>query len=639
MPLDLLNPHALQQNYVHQLRQTIDAYSPTFVVIGEALQNALDAVRESAQARRVNVEIDLDDRKVVVADDGGGFPNDPNLLFLGGSNKAGKGLSGLVGVGLKVVLFSSSYFRIRARSAGTSLYFEMVDAFRFDENPAPELLAPETFADDPEPLAADGTELEYRFPTGLTLDPIDGFFKDMWAQCLPAGIDHGFGKLIQQSVETDTFPNRLAALISSFLRRFTYVGNVRAGVGQLPELDGCEVTVRLRCSDAAAVEPHVRELMDGHDEVEWQMAPKYLSVAETVKWRPPPRPSIQAHKLGAGGKNLTRVFSGFDHLVLSSAAEYEDLLVHATNTVRSPDIDEYRASLFPKINSIVLTIGRIPEFDDFLPGSSRRVISAGGVATAHDVSLTRGRNQQYVRCFDVVVDVEAELNYGKTHLKDGHLVNRINRYLNDAYLATIQTAAANWVGKINIDDDDDDVATEYITRADLALAGLATRKVPRDENDVIGLFYELAGLGYFPDIRVYGLSQKDRYDGRAALRRESDDASVLDPDSDARLRTIEFKVHASSVVTDCLRGDKDAKDIDLLIAWDEGTSSSDIFGFADIAHSRAYQRPQGRHTYAHVQRYLQDTNTGAEVQVLLLEPLVKLIADGGLPVPGADAAE
>ena len=48
--MDLLTPlgaeQQMRQNYIHQLNETVGAYSPTYIFIGEALQNALDAVRE-----------------------------------------------------------------------------------------------------------------------------------------------------------------------------------------------------------------------------------------------------------------------------------------------------------------------------------------------------------------------------------------------------------------------------------------------------------------------------------------------------------------------------------------------------------------------------------------------------------------
>lgn len=63
--LDLLTPQGPEddrrQNYIHQLRQTIDAYDPTNVFVGEALQNALDAVRQAGDRKGGHkIEITMD---------------------------------------------------------------------------------------------------------------------------------------------------------------------------------------------------------------------------------------------------------------------------------------------------------------------------------------------------------------------------------------------------------------------------------------------------------------------------------------------------------------------------------------------------------------------------------------------------
>ena len=86
---DLLRPTHLFDNYRHQLRQTISAYSPTMTVLGEALQNAIDAIVETddGSSHLIEVELDFDERSVKVTDTGVGFSNNPNLLFLGGGTK------------------------------------------------------------------------------------------------------------------------------------------------------------------------------------------------------------------------------------------------------------------------------------------------------------------------------------------------------------------------------------------------------------------------------------------------------------------------------------------------------------------------------------------------------------------------
>ena len=117
--LDLLNPSNLYEHYQHQLKQTISAYNPTQIVLGEALQNAIDAIVEvgDGAVHEINIKLDLDHRVVTVTDNGVGFENDPSLLFLGGGTKrsGNRKLFGFVGVGLKVVLFSSKNFSLRSR--------------------------------------------------------------------------------------------------------------------------------------------------------------------------------------------------------------------------------------------------------------------------------------------------------------------------------------------------------------------------------------------------------------------------------------------------------------------------------------------------------------------------------------------
>ena len=168
--IDLLNPSPmLQGHYIHQLRTTIQAYSATQIVVGEVLQNAIDAVVVAGGTQSsIDISLDFDRQTVTIRDNGTGFPNDPQLLFLGGTRKknlANKKIFGLVGVGLKVVLFSSENFRIRARyQDGTSFRYEIDGAYRFEQDPPPSLMVPSAFAPDSAPLASRGTEIEYRFP-------------------------------------------------------------------------------------------------------------------------------------------------------------------------------------------------------------------------------------------------------------------------------------------------------------------------------------------------------------------------------------------------------------------------------------------------------------------------------------------
>ena len=618
--LDLLNPSDLRDHYRHQLKQTISAYNPTQVVLGEALQNAIDAVvQANGSEHKITIKLNFDQRSVTVTDDGIGFPNDPNLLFLGGGRKrhGDRKLFGYVGVGLKVVLFSSKNFCLRARSGDGAFHYEIKDAYKFDSDSPPNLQVPTVFPEDSSPLSICGTEVSYQFPSEVAHDPFKFFVQDISDQCLPHGNTRGFGKTLQEAVDRGHFETRFAGLMASYLRRYTYAGDVLNALGGKQELQNTTISVEVICSEPLQIlGSEIGGLFDGKKEASFTIKPEYLLVHDTVNWVPSQaRPGLYDHALGKGGMNLDRTWRGFNVRLYADAEDYERLITDKRGNL--PDkIEEYRERLFPKINGIILTIGRIPVFDEFLPGGSQRVISANGVVTTHEVDLTRGRNQEYVRCFDLIIDTNAQLNYGKSQLTDNHLVNRIRRFVNDAYATTIQNAAGNWVGRMNLPDEEE--YDFFLRRPNLGIDKLAIRKEPRDENDVIALFFELIGRGDISGYQVFGLSQKDPYDGRFLIKYKDREDDLAEPKDDRQLTAVEFKVSASLVIRDLERETKDPRDLKLLIAWDEGSSNSDQFGFADIEHSRYYPDK----VYPGVTRYLQNTKSGSQIQVLLLKSLL-----------------
>ena len=623
--LDLLNPSDLSEHYRHQLRQTISAYNPTQIVLGEALQNALDAIVEADDgvSHEININLDLDQRAVTVTDTGIGFPNDPSLLFLGGGTKRSGNpkLFGLVGVGIKVVLFSSKEFRLRANSDQGAFRYEISEAYQFEKDPPPNLQAPSQFPDDPSPLN-NGTEVYYRFPDHTAHNPVDQFIQNMYDQCLPRGNDSDFGKTLTLAVERGFYENRMAGLMATFLRRYTYAGDVLNYLGGKQELLNTTIHIQVTCSNPSTdFGDKIGDLFDGKTQFSFKISPKYLLVSETCNWVPQQdRPGLFDESLGRGGTNLTRTWSGFNTCLYDDAEDYEKLLTDKNGEFPKAvkeSIEEYRKRLFPRINGILLAIGRINDFEEFLPGGSQRVISANGVVTTHEVDLIRGQTQQYVRCFDLVIDVNTTLNYGKSQLTDTHLISRIRRFVNDAYATTIQTAASKWVGRVDPPDDGEQYDF-YLKRESLNIPELAIKKVPRDENDVIALFFELLGRGYIEGYQSLGLSQMDRYDGRFILRRSCDETDPVMPADDRQLSAVEFKVNASSLIQDLERGSKDPHDLKLVIAWEEGSSNSDQFGFADIEHSRYYPD----NVYLRVTRYLQNTKSGSQIQVLLLKSVV-----------------
>ena len=522
MALDLLNPSDLREHYRHQLKQTINAYNSTQIVLGEALQNAIDAIVETddGDPHEINITLNLDQSAVTVTDDGVGFQNNPGLLFLGGGTKSAgnRKLFGLIGVGIKVVLFSSQEFRLRANSNDGAFRYKLPNAYQFGNNPPPDLKVPSRFCEDPSPLHR-GTELHYRFPGPVADNPVGEFIQNMYDQCLPQGNDKGFGEILKSAVKKGVYPNRFSALLATFLCRYTYASDVLNCLGEKPELSNTTIHINVFCSNPLRdFEDKIGALFDEQTQFSFKIKPKYLLFSDTSDWAPEgTHIGSSSTPLGAGGTNLYKAANSFNTLFYNKPEEYKQLLItknERLSTAARNSINEYETKLFPKINGIALTIARIPLFEKFLPGGSQRVISANGVVTTHSVDLTQGQNQQYVRCFDLVVDVNATLNYGKSEITDKYLVRRLKRFLNDAYGATIQTAASKWVGRIPSDVDVQ--SDSFVNREDLNINQLSIKKVPKYENDVIALFFELLGKGYLEGYQNFGLSQMDTYDASAS---------------------------------------------------------------------------------------------------------------------------
>jgi hypothetical protein len=614
MGLDLLAPlgaeHRLRENYVHQLRQTIDAYLPSYVFIGEAMQNALDAVRENPGGHnKISVDINFDQRRVTVRDTGKGFPDQPALLFLGGGTKAGRGLAGMVGVGMKVILFSSSQFSIRARNSEKRIHVKLDDAFRFAdaEPPVIQLPDPTVLPEDPEVdyfSAGTGTEISYEFPPDDNGIP-ERFLRDVLEDCVTAGHPN-FEDSLTDATDRGGYPNRLSALLTSHFRRFTYLGTTQA------HEEFRQLTIEVSVTGNPESLGPLATYADGKNSVKFEVAPRYLTVADTLAWARAPKPVIQRNLLGDGGTNLTKTKLGFNVTTYTSPAEYETLLVNARGR-ESQELERFQRLLFPRLNSVMLTVGRIPQFNRFLPGGARRVISARGVITSHDIDVSSGQNQQYVRCFDIVVDVNADLNYGKTMLTDMHLVANVRRFVNEAYRAVIQNAARNFVGTLRTGEPTE---TLFWFRAPLGIDELSQKKVPHDENDVIALFFELTGLGHFSEFRWYGLSSSDPYDGRAIIRRPGDPDRLDTDPRDTDLRVIEFKLRGASIARDFDRETKRPDRVDLVICYEIGDSPVDLYQVVELADSRLGQ--SDAEPYPGVTHVLLDTVTEREVQLLPL---------------------
>jgi len=623
--VDLIRPGKnYKENYIYQVRQTVDAYSPTHIAFGEAVQNAIDAVCEDPKPDRgfISLDINIDKRRIEVRDNGLGFPKKFSYLYLGGGDKKNKpGSKGEVGVGLNVVLFSTSTFKLKSNLYSDGAWKITVDdACKFEELSS--LTVPAEFPEDTDPLDTRGTQLSYTFPS--TDNRLLHSLQEVVDSASPRG---SFGDFVEEYKDGTGYPSEFATLFGAYLRRFTYAGDVLCTTEQQDRFpdDGIKVEVTITCSDPSSSLPD--DLADLYGDAETQnfeVDCSYLTVKDTRDWVPSGKkePEVFSDKVGAGGGNLETT-NGFNYLVLRNEEEYKSLLKNKNKNI-SPKIEYFEDKLFEDLNGIIITMGRIPDLKRFLPNGSRRLISCNGVLTEHDIDLTRGRNQEYVRCLDIVVDVDSVLNYGKTQLKNKYMVKYVNEFVNEAYVRTLQYGTGEWVG--NMPSDPPEEEDLFTGKEDLEVKDFTTWKEPRDENDVIGLFFELAGKGHIDDFRMYGLSQVMQYDGKATYQNKNENSDVMSVEDDSKLRTVEFKVHATDVMRDFERKTKYSREIDLLVAWDEGDYNGKYYNIYDIEESNIYDNSPPM-IFEGVERFVYDAREGSETQVLLLNSMIEDIKE------------
>ena len=633
--IDILHPREAIENYKNQIRHTLDAYSMPHIVIGEALQNALDAIAQrktsgGAGAKtppgQIDIHLNFDQSVVTVSDNGLGFPNSPSLFILGGSGKlvSSKTVSGMVGVGIKVVLYCSQRFSVQANTGKDMWKVEVYNAYKFQSDSNLKLEIPDPFSKDATPLKDVGTRVTYEFPHAGDLSkwPLRLFMDAVRSRIIDPelGPDAGFTKIASAA----GLDSPAVHLLKYYLARFSYAGDTLAPVGGRPGLSDTTIALHLTASKPnQQLGEFWGSRWGSKQQASTTFRPGYLDVTDTVGLTKVKTPGIFRQALGNGGESLERTASGFNVQTYLDLDGYRKLLLNARGDLpKKADMDRFEQRLFPKINCIRLTIGRIPQLNSYLPHGARRVLSANGVVTEHDLEITSGRNQQYVRCVDLLIDLDANLNYGKTQITNMPLVGLVRDYVNEAYRRTLQSAAANFVGLI-VESDDDEQQDVFWQRPDLlGLPGVPIKKEPRDENDVIALFAALVGAGNLSDYLIYGLSQMDQYDSRMIMRRESDRPDLLTAPTEQDLRVVEFKLEVAGVVRDFESGAKDPQDLHLLIAWTLGSLKTSRFSVEGIEHSKAYSASPKK-VFPGVKHFIHDNKTGKELQVLLLKDFIK----------------
>ena len=171
---------------------------------------------------------------------------------------------------------------------------------------------------------------------------------------------------------------------------------------------------------------------------------------------------------------------------------------------------------------------------------------------------------------------------------------------------------------------------------------------PSREQDVIALFNQLVAGGVIRGIKVVGTNEMSTYDGAYRVRVGADYVShIFDPNKNplgiteehsadyeeeypdgfvsTKLKVLEYKFSLDGLVSDLTTGDKQASDIDLVIAWEAGEDYVQLFGL----NSLLIDEGSSDREYHGVTHTLSDEHGNHVMDVILLRDLIGFLNDPG----------
>ena len=546
--------------------RTVETYPTAWKVVHETLQNAKDAVRRiqqtgTQQAGTIDVLLDVENQSVTVKDTGLGFPRNDDLLGFGGTDKDSDPdwcLNGKQGVGLKAVILSTKHFSIDAINEGSKWSLKIEDADRFIDGGDPKFTVDEHGATD-EPS---GTTVRYSFRDPL----VSEFVTEVLFQQLPHVSDY---------LASNT-RDRIAMALETHFRSYSYAGdvNVLLGLGSVAPI---EVNLELvSASRATGTLPDdlVKELQSGRINCRFMTGHWDLKGAVDRTRSGRPRPTVLSQALPPGG-TLGRFNDNFVYVNTFTTEEQYKQLLKNPNLRRPVEPSKYQA-LFQQLRGVYVAIGSGSVLSRYLISSPRQFIAADGTPTAHVLpGPTRGGDATYVsNNIHFIANVDAQLNYGKQTISNTRLVGLVSDYFSEAVRATLRNVAISFVGSLNASSSADDIEEsnemerDVISRPTLANGSLNFKRVPRDENALIAIFFELLGNACLKGYHFYSMSQKARYDGRASIQL-SYMSEVPAPNADSDLLNVEFKLEISDLIDDFEHELKLPSEIQLVVVWND----------------------------------------------------------------------
>jgi hypothetical protein len=160
---------------------------------------------------------------------------------------------------------------------------------------------------------------------------------------------------------------------------------------------------------------------------------------------------------------------------------------------------------------------------------------------------------------------------------------------------------------------------------------------PQQEQDVIALFHELLGTGILRGYRFFGTSQNDRYDSLFFMEYLNEDNALFNAAAQrlgvnrsyklpytTEPKVLEYKYTFDSLVDDFEKEEKFAKQIDLVVCWNAGTTFKSKFYLQSLL---VADEGSGRQIFGTTHQAFATGSQEPAFELLVLEDLLNWLQD------------
>lgn len=459
--LNNLNDASSQKIVINRINRIIEKYADVWRVLHEPIQNSIDAIQKRSDLLegQVYVEINVNQGKVTVKDNGKGFPKNLELLLPDGTDKDEQlDTMGYQGVGLKSVIYSSNNFKLQANT-GSGQYWgiEISNASEYLKTKGPKE-APITEID--QDRGVQGTTIEIDFEEGVVVEAIEQIidaittaesnFRWRWDDVCKTNYFLSKAKnkreifchILKYYLLTQTYIGSLNRLLNCRLKQFEDIYAKKVTVNLDINLEGLSPSNTKNSFLKEVVSEDIADRTSEHKLLSLQVDNKFLDfqgVVEDIK-RSAPRDitfDIFEFDIRRAGimrdptladqvycKIMTPDYTKDESDAAGRYAQYISLISPSNDARKEENIRQFKR-LFPQILGIYVLIGWMEYFEKYLGNNyGIKLIAANGIPTQHELTARSSNQSFYFNPLTFVMNVDGKLNEGKTHLVSDYFKKR-----------------------------------------------------------------------------------------------------------------------------------------------------------------------------------------------------------------------